>query len=231
MRVISLVALAFACCCVTTSQYQQEPADPGMTMEPVDIREAASAAPVLIPRIGFDVGVDEASVNLTIAFMESVTAQGATALVIEFNTPGGSVDDGFRLAKAIEASPIPVHCIVDGEAASMGFYLLQSCTTRTMTDRSSLMAHEPAIGVGSFYGQKVKWQNIFERLRVMSSSLNHHMAKRLNISFEEFQKRVDNKDWWMTSEEALAVKAVDAVVPSVAVMLIELQTTGSWLGK
>lgn len=238
MRALALVALAFACC-VTSPRIRggaapgkasnTEPlANPTPTIDTASI----SSSEALVPKITFDVGVDDDAVEATIALMNKSVEAGAKAVVIEFNTPGGSVDAGFKLAKAIEDSPIPVHCVVDGMAASMGFYLLQSCSTRTMTSRSTLMAHEPAIGTAKFYGQQVRWQNIAELLRTTASAANHHLCHRMAISFEDFSKRIDGgREWWFTSEEALKWKAVDVVISDVPTMLQELRTTGHWLGK
>jgi ATP-dependent protease ClpP protease subunit len=189
----------------------------------------AKATEYLIPKIAFSAEVDDESTDATITLLSQAVKAGARAIVIEFNTPGGSVNAGFKLAKAIEQSPIPVHCVVDGQAASMGLYLLQSCTTRTMTSRSILMAHEPAIGVAQFYGSKWKWFGVYELLRTMAAAMNHHMSQRMNISYEEFCKRIDGKEWWMASDEALAVAAVDSVIRDVPTMMKQLRTTGRWL--
>lgn len=165
-----------------------------------------------IVHILFNAEVDEESVNKAI---DALTFRKARVFVIEFNTPGGYVSHGFRLTKAIEASRVPVICVVDGTAASMGFYLLQSCGVRVMTFRSVLMAHEPALSASNFGGTKGAWKDIYERLRVLSNAMNHHMSRRLNISYAEFSARVNDKDWWMDAEEAWKVRAIDGLVHSV----------------
>ena len=98
----------------------------------------------LIAQLTFSADVTEESVDAAIKFLNEAQAQdGLEAVVIELNSDGGSVTDGFRLAREIEKSRVPVICVVEGSAASEGFYLLQSCTERYMTKRSMLMIHYP----------------------------------------------------------------------------------------
>lgn len=143
--------------------------------------------------------------------------------VFEIDTPGGSVNAGFEIARAIELSPVPVVCVVDGSASSMGFYILQSCATRLMTRRSYLMTHEPSVG-GEMAGGPREWQNMTDHLRVSRDAFAEHCAARLTISLESYHRRTDGgRDWFMGHEEARQIGAVDGVVPSLRVALSSLK--------
>lgn len=170
-----------------------------------------------VPKISLDGEVNDESVDAVLTLMQAVVDNHAEAIILEINTPGGSVDAGFKLAKYMENSPVPIVCVVDQEAASMGFYLLQSCTVRTMTKRSILMAHEPAIrGGGAGDGHENSWRSIAEVLHAMSRAMAEHMTHRMNISADVMMEHISgSKMWWFTWIDALQFKAVDGVVNSV----------------
>lgn len=167
-----------------------------------------------VPKITFESDVSEESVNITIDLLDQANKGGAETIVIEFDTPGGSVMDGIRLAKAIEQSKAPVVCVVDGMAASMGFYLLQSCHTRIMTKRSVLMAHEPAIG-GQMHGKEHQYAEIADLLKKLNRAMCEHMAGRMGMPVEELMAKIRNTEWWLTWDEAKDTNVVDLVVVSV----------------
>jgi ATP-dependent Clp protease protease subunit len=156
--------------------------------------------------------VSEESTTTLMTEMDTAVAAGAARLVIEFNTPGGSVFAGMQLAKHIEQSPVPTVCVVDGMAASMGFYLLQSCTYRVMTSRSLLMAHQPASG-GLLYGPAEKYERLAEVLRKLGHAMATHCARRMSVSVDEYEKRIEKGgEWWFDERDALLYGAVDRVV-------------------
>lgn len=164
----------------------------------------------LVPLIVFETDVTEASVTQTIQHIHEVNDAGAKTIVMVINSPGGSVLDGWRLARAMEDSPAPVVCVVDGWAASMGFYLLQSCDVRLMTKRSMLMAHEPAIRGGG--GTEHDYKEMATLLQKMNRALAEHAAARMHMTVAEFMDRTNNTDWWMNWDEAFTMGAVDGVV-------------------
>lgn len=168
-----------------------------------------------VPKIKFDTEVSDASVNETIALIAQVTGAGAEAIILEINTPGGSVDAGFRLSKVIEESPVPVVCVVDGMSASMGMYILESCQVRYGTLRSTYMIHEAAIG-GDFYAHEVKWRSIADMLRAINKAMAEHLASRMNLSADQILEIIrGGAQWWFGSKEAVQNGAIDASVNSV----------------
>lgn len=218
MKILSyLLVILLAESCATTgntlvgykaSTNESEPADSSVTVHEEDSK-------YLVPKIKFDTEVSEESVSQAIDMLHKSVDMGAKAVIIEWNTPGGEVDSGFKLAKEIEDLPIPVICVVDGEAASMGMYLLQSCPVRMMTKRSTLMIHEAAMG-GQVHGHEVKWRSIAESLRVSNIAIAEHISKRMFVTAAELSARiVGGLQWWLTWDEALHFGAVDQVVEDV----------------
>lgn len=158
--------------------------------------------------------VTSASASTLATQIIKAAENGERIVFIHIDSPGGSVYAGQALAKVMETSPLEIICRVDGMAASMAFAILQSCDTRLMTDRSTLMAHEPSLRL-SGPATKNTLKQYYEELVVLGEALGRHMSRRLNITHEEFMRRIDGKDWFMDAKTALEVGAVDGVVPAV----------------
>lgn len=168
-----------------------------------------------VPKYRFSDEVNESSADRAVKWVQAANEAGAAEILIEFNTPGGSVPDGFELARAIEESKAPVTCVVDGDALSMGFYLLQSCDYRMMTRRSKLMAHEPSLG-GMFRGQPNQWQAMADMMKAERAAMAEHCAHRLKISVVDYRKKTDGGQmWFLLHDEAMKVGAIDAVASTV----------------
>jgi ATP-dependent protease ClpP protease subunit len=129
-------------------------------------------------------------------------------VLIQINSPGGYVDDGIKLAKYLENFPVPTVCIVDGTAASMAFYILQSCTQRYMTKRSTLMVHnpEPAEPLAKLEPKYV------QLLQSIKESMLEHEAHRLTISPQDLQRKLNEGDYHINWQEALRIGAIDNVI-------------------
>lgn len=148
--------------------------------------------------------------------LDQAVTDGAKQVVLKLNTPGGMVTPGRALAKRIESSPIPVICVVEGEAYSMGFYILQSCQVRAMTPYSSLMAHEISISVESVNRKELR--KILAELDVENEIFCRYMARRL-FDGKGFCSNVAEGEVWFFDDTAKAAGAIDASVPSVQFVL------------
>lgn len=135
------------------------------------------------------------------------------AVVIEFDSPGGSVFAAIRLQKAIERHDKAVFCVVDGLAASAAFMTLQSCTSRHATDRSVLMAHEASLKAA---GQEQEMRNSAAALRAVNWGMAERCAKRMGISHAEFESHVSNgQEWYLSQADGLRHHALDGPAESV----------------
>jgi len=158
--------------------------------------------------LSLDTVVTDESVDPLIEALES---PGNVVIVID--SPGGSVPAGLALSKAIEQHDGTVACVVDGMAASMALYILQSCDVRLMTKRSTLMAHEISLS-GVMEGNPNNWQAVVAMMKALNRALLEHTIHRTNASFEEAHANtVGGLQWWMNWDEALARGFVDRVVP------------------
>jgi ATP-dependent Clp protease protease subunit len=189
-------------------------------MHPIESVAKDSKAEVV--HIVFNADVDSTSVPGAIAAIDA--AQEAKAIVIEINTDGGSVSDGFQLARTIERSAVPVYCVADMKALSMGFYLLQSCQKRYMTKRAVLMWHEPRMAAAPPVGVTRGYENYASRMRAMTTAMVEHVASRLKLKPGVAGAKVTNGgEWWISWEEALEVGAVDGIVANAETLVRSLE--------
>lgn len=169
-----------------------------------------------IRTISLNGDTNEKNMKMIIRLIESArTDDSIRFTLLEINSLGGSVSDGLLLSKAIERTSKRVVCVVDGEADSMGYYILQSCDLRYMTKRSMLMIHWPHFFLKEFQGEQVDFQNYANRLSAMQTGMIEHMAKKTTLTPAQLAKHLDGgRQWWMSWEEAVRIHAVDGVVDS-----------------
>lgn len=162
--------------------------------------------------ITFENEVNEDSVTVFLVELAQHISAKEKIIVVELDTPGGSVGAGIAMAKAIERSPVPVVCVVDGMAASMGLYILQSCDVRVMTKRSLLMGHEPSARMA---GQPQALQDLAELLLRLSRAMAYHITARTNISPDDYLSKIaGGRELWFNFDDAVALKFVDYATDS-----------------
>jgi len=145
------------------------------------------------------------------AYLDEAVKRGDKSVTMRINSPGGSVFAAFAIVHKIEELGIPVHCAVDGMAASAAFVILQGCTTRTATGRSMLMIHR-ASAHGEFGGGEDEFRNTADFLRVINAAMISHCAARMGMTEEAFGDKIEGtREWWFTAREALGSRAIDAV--------------------
>jgi ATP-dependent Clp protease protease subunit len=184
----------------------------GLTQEVKLIRPEGVAHWVPILKLNSDFS-DELAHNLS-SMIRQANEQRADAIIIEIDSPGGKVDAGFELAKAMRASKARITCVVSGMAASMAYYTLQNpeCTTRLMTEEGYAMIHPVRAGAT---GYEKDVNNTISRLHVLDQVILRHETKRMKLSYEQVHAKIDRGvEWWFESHEAMAIGAIDAIVNS-----------------
>jgi ATP-dependent protease ClpP protease subunit len=162
----------------------------------------------------FEETVTSESVERVTDMISAANAVRADNIVLEIDTVGGRVDAGFKLVKAIENSRAPVTCVVDYQAYSMGFYILQGCHERVMTRRAVLMAHEVRDGqVNENVIFADRYESLAAHLRALSRAYAEHCSRRMGMTVADYLTHVGGaKDWFMGHEDAIKYHAVDRVV-------------------
>jgi ATP-dependent protease ClpP protease subunit len=174
--------------------------------------------PCLVNGCTYDIHaeIDEEMSTDFVKWMDSAKSAGASMVNISINSPGGDVEAGYVMARKMEAfdkAGIKTACTVDGNAASMAFSILQSCTYRYMTGRSTLMTHQEKVGTKAGRAMsESQLRSMADMVKADNYAAAIHCVRRMKISVEEFLAKTDNKDWWMASDEAIKVGAVDQIV-------------------
>lgn len=227
--IIALMALALLCSCSCRSVpdkpnaawiYGAEPRDPEGEDFELHLESPEPAQPPEVKGnkvyLYFNNHIDPETAKEFIDALATVDGPGeAKAVVLEIDSEGGQLDSGFDMIKAIERSRLPVHCVVDGQADSMAFYLLQSCKTRIMTKRSVLMMHQASIS-GMVNGNSEYWLAYGHQLKALDNALLEHAAARMGMKVADLKKKIEGGgQWWMNWDEAQKSKAVDHVVNNV----------------
>ena len=167
-----------------------------------------------VPHLMLDDEINGSTVDKLIGEINQANTDHASSILIEIDSPGGSVMDGMRLQKVIERSEAPVVCVIDGMAASMAFSVEQSCSVRAMTSRSFLMMHEPS---GQVAGQPTKVSNGLALMKVLTNAMIEHCRARTNMSFADFKSKIiDGREFWVDHFISEQYHITDLTVPSVA---------------
>lgn len=219
VRILVVVALLVSACCTDIAQVIPEP-QPIAHEEPVPAPVVMESVPKSVtlggsqqvPRFMLVGIVDGDSVRTLTDSMSNVISQQPDAIVIDIDSPGGDQDAAFALTKLFDAYPAKIVCVVDGQASSAAFYILQACSARVMTDRSTLMAHEPYYEVHEADLTRDYLERAIKDHERIAFAWTAFAGRRLKIPMKEFRAKIRFDDWTMTAPEALKVGAVDSVI-------------------
>ncbi len=133
-------------------------------------------------------------------------------LVID-RSPGGSVMEGYRILKAIQASKAPVQVVVKSYAASM------AATIATLSPRSyaypnAVILHHQIWSV--LFGNPTQQKQQLDILKEWDRRLREPIARKMGTSIDKFtaqmyKQNVDG-DWEEFADEAVKLKWIDQVV-------------------
>lgn len=211
MKLSGFLAIALLLIGCATTHCTKPAEEPTPAPSVVQTAQAVVRKLVSPTTIQLNGGIDDAKAAEFIpALLEACAAHDHVSL--EINTEGGFTEAGFRIAKAIEDCGAPVDCIVDGNAQSYGFYLLQSCRIRAMTRRSVLMMHEMLYPNLQFYfANRFKLEDYARNLEIGSRAMAEHYQHRMEIPIEVILQKTYRQDWLMGWQEAVQYHAVDYV--------------------
>lgn len=113
----------------------------------------AARGDAFVARIDLDGPIGPAAAEYVDAAMRQASADGASAIVLRMDTPGGLAESMRRIVSAILASPLPVLGYVapaGARAASAGTYILYACPIAAMAPATHLGAATPvSLGGGT----------------------------------------------------------------------------------
>lgn len=160
----------------------------------------------------FSTAVNQGSVEKCISKLTEWSRLDPTCKIeIVFNSPGGSVIDGFALYDVIKKLQADGHhftTTVRGMAASMAGILLQAGDTRIVGSESVILVHEISFGAGGKIGE-VEDEVAFAKM--LTQRVVKIFAARTKLTAKQIDTRWKRKDWWMDSDEALRLGFCDEI--------------------
>jgi ATP-dependent Clp protease protease subunit len=167
---------------------------------------------LLKDRVVFLVGeIEPVMANLVVAqllFLEAENPDKDISLYI--NSPGGIVSAGLSIYDTMQFIKPDVSTLCIGQAASAGALLLAggAANKRYALPNATVMIHQV---LGGYQGQGTDIEiHARETLRI-GNLLNQILAHHTGKDIEQIQKDT-NRDYFMTSHEAVKYGLIDAVV-------------------
>lgn len=133
-------------------------------------------------------------------------------ITLVFNSPGGSVYDGFALFDFLLDLKTRGHKIivkVIGMAASMGAILAQAGDERVIGPHSFLMLHEVAAGIDISRSSEI--EDFSKLLTQLENKGLDILSERSTLSRQQIKNRWKRKDCWLDADEALKLGFVDRI--------------------
>lgn len=177
---------------------------------------ALASAPISL--IELDSAITPVTVRLLITAVERAQAEGAQALIVQLNTPGGLERSMRSMVQTILGSPIPIIVYVaptGARAASAGVFITMAAHVAAMAPATNIgAAHPVAIGGGMDKETSKKVENdaaAFARTIATQRGRNSEWAEkavRASVS--------------ATEREAVKLKVVDLLAESVPDLLAKV---------
>ena len=166
----------------------------------------------------FNTDVNDVTVTVCMASLARWSRQDPKCdIEIVFNSPGGSITDGFALYDYILSLRKKGHKITTstiGMAASMAGILLQAGDVRTMGAEAWLLIHEASFVTMGKVGEV---KDTAEWIDKMCEHVIDIFATRASAATKKdkkgcaafIRKNWNRKDWWISAQEALKYGYVD----------------------
>ncbi len=156
-------------------------------------------------------GINDDVANSLIAqflFLQSDDPKADVHLYI--NTPGGSVTAGMAIYDTMQFITCDVATYCLGQAASMGALLLAAGAAgkRNALPNSRIMIHQPSAGMEGSAEDIIIHAAEYQKTK---DRLNHILLQHTGQSLEQIERDTD-RDYFMSSEEALKYHLIDKVI-------------------
>lgn len=156
--------------------------------------------------------IDDHMAELIIAQLQYLDDKGAEEIILQINSPGGSVSAGLAIYDTMNFIKARIITVGLGMAASMGAFLLSAGSKgyRRATENCEILIHQPLGGASGQASDIILAAKHIERMR---KRLNQILSDNTGRSMKTIQKDTD-RDNVMTSYEALEYGLIDMVIPS-----------------
>jgi membrane-bound serine protease (ClpP class) len=193
------------------------------------ISEAAAAQERLVYRIPVTGTIELGLAPYVSRAMQDANEAGASAVVLDIETPGGRVDAAQQIVRAITASDLPVFAFVNMHAWSAGALISLAADSIYMAPGSSIGAATPVGGTGEKLPEKIvsamrgEFRALAER-----RGLNPRVAEAMVDEDIEIEGVVEaGKLLTLTAGEAIEVGVATAEVETLDELLERVGLAGA----
>lgn len=167
---------------------------------------------LMMDRIIFlGVPIDDDVANIiTAQLLFLASNDSSTDISLYINTPGGQVSSGLSIYDTMQIVQPDVSTICTGMAASMGSILLCAGAPgkRTALQHSRVMIHQPLGGArGQASDILIAAQEIEKTKKELYSIIAEHSGQPIEKIYAD-----GDRDFWMTSQEALEYGMIDEIL-------------------
>ena len=150
--------------------------------------------------------------ELVIAEIQYLDDNGAEEIILQINSPGGSVTAGLAIYDTMNYSKARIVTVGVGMCASMGAFLLSAGSRgyRRATENCEILIHQP---LGGASGQASDIIIAADHIRRTRDRLNRILSENTGNTIEKIARDTD-RDNIMTAAEALEYGLIDVVIPS-----------------
>ena len=131
-------------------------------------------------------------------------------ITMYINSPGGSIIDGLAIYDTMNFISCDVSTVCVGLCASMGAIILSSGTKgkRYALENSEILIHQASSGTqGTVADMTIDMQHAIN----MNEKTKKILVKNTNQSYEKITNDI-NRDYWLTSEQAVQYGLIDNVI-------------------
>ena len=157
-------------------------------------------------------GIDDKQARRVCERLLALSSESADPILLVLSSPGGHVESGDMIHDMIKFVSAPVKVLGTGWVASAGalIYSAAKKENRFSLPNTRFLLHEPRGGVG---GQATDVEIQAREIIKMRERLNKIFAEATGQSLEKIKKDTD-RDFWMSSEEAVKYGLVGKIVTS-----------------
>lgn len=173
--------------------------------------EDASASEYEHRIYSFTGDVKQSSVEECIATLGQWARREDAPITVVFNSPGGTVSDGFALydfMRLLSRRGNEITTVAMGRTASMGGILMQAGDHRIMGRNAYFHIHEVSSGT---YGKVAEMTDDMDYYKRLWTRCAATLAERSTMTARQIKTRAERKEWWLDADEALRLGFVDAI--------------------
>lgn len=185
----------------------------------------ATTAPAAAPgsstvlRLVIDGTINPATADYIRDGIAAADDQGAAALIIQLDTPGGLLESTKVIVKDLLGAPVPVIVYVapsGGGAASAGVFVTMAAAIAAMAPGTNIGAAHPVSGQGEDIGKDMR-----EKVENFAASLSRTIAQQRGRNVEWAEKAV-RESVSITEREAVKLKVVDLIADDIGDLLAKV---------